>query len=373
MLGRAAIIVLALCFVAPHSQAAAGDEFKVYGKLHMSLESLNDGDNTWAAVSNNGSRFGIKGTREMNPDLGLVWQFEQKINIAQKGAETLATRNSFLGLRGEWGTVLYGIHDTPYKTMGSKITFFRDEIGDYRQVTLGWDRRLQDIIMYVSPDIRGMSSRLMYQVDQTGGQAEEAKTLFSGSLDYRGKGLYAGIAYEALSDGFASDTWIDDSSGSDVVRTAYGKGANGIRCGLKYTVGALGVTALYQVLNDYNQSKFAVNDNDPGVVVANDLQARTFGGEARYLFDPRMAVKVAYYAADPDTDIDDDGYELFAFGVDHLYAKDLWFYLQYAVMLNGDATSATLGCKCDGHGKIVTPAAAGDSPAGVSLGIAKKF
>jgi hypothetical protein len=85
--------------------------------------------------------------------------------------------------------------------------------------------------MSFAPNTHGLGGSLMYQVDQTGGQAEKVQTLVSGSLSYKSGGLYAGVACEAMSRGFASDTWTDTSGGSDVVRAAYGNGASGIRCG----------------------------------------------------------------------------------------------------------------------------------------------
>jgi len=343
----------------------ADDTFKVYGKLHMSIEGHDDGENSWMALSSNGSRFGIKGVREMNDSFTLIWQFEQKINIAQKGEETLATRNSFLGLKGNWGTALYGIHDTPYKTMGSKITFFRDEMGDYRMMTLKYDRRLSDVIMYVTPDFSGFTARLMVQVDQNAGQDDEAKTIFSGSLNYKKDNFYVGAAYETLSKGFAM---ADGPDGS-----LYGNSSKGLRLGAKYEFSKVGLTALYQNLADYNQSSFAVDEETGDVTTANDLQATTYGGEIRFKFAAKFAAKAGYYFTDPDTDTDDDEYQMFAIGVDHKYAKDLWFYLQYATVLNGDTTNASLGSKDNGHGKIVVPAAPGKNPSGISLGIAKKF
>jgi predicted porin len=353
--------------------AQAGDGYKVYGKLHMSLEMLNNSEDSQMAVSSNGSRFGYKGTREMENGYQMIWQFEQKINVAQKGSETLATRNSFLGLKGAWGTALYGIHDTPYKTMGSKITFFRDEIGDYRQTAFNWDRRLQDVIMYITPKKNGLQGRLLYELDQGAIGAEEAKTVISGSVHFTKKDLFLGAAYEMLSAGFASSAWSDTTGASPVSNTVYGNSASAMRVGGKYMMGKLGFAFMYQTLMDYNQSSFAVNDYNSTIAVENDKTATTYGGEAQFTFKPKYQAKVAYYMADPNTDADDDEFSLLAIGIDHHYAKDLWFYAQYAMIMNGDASMAPLGCKWNGHGKIVNASGMGESPSGISFGMAKKF
>lgn len=361
---RMMMVLLAVLLMAGTAQA--GEGFKVYGKVHLSLENLDDGgDINYMAVSSNGSRFGIKGLQEMNENFSFIWQFEQKINIAQKGSETLANRNSFVGLKGNWGTALVGIHDTPFKTMGSKVTFFRDEIGDYRMATQGWDRRLQDVVMYVTPEFSGFNVRLLMQVDQTNGTADEGQTVFSGSARYKKDRLYVGAAYETLSKGMAFGE-ADDGS------MVYGNSATGVRFGAKYLFEKIGISALYQSLSDYNQKNFAV-DGDGEVVTLNDKSATTFGGEVNWKFIEKFAAKVGYYASDPDTDTDDDEFSLFAIGVDHKYAKDLWFYLQYAMVMNGDASSASLGSKTNGHGQIVNAAGPGENPAGISLGFAKKF
>ena len=194
---------------------------------------------------------------------------------------------------------------------------------------------------------------------------DEAKTIFSGSLNYKKDNFYVGAAYETLSKGFAM---ADGPDGS-----LYGNSSKGLRLGAKYEFSKVGLTALYQNLADYNQSSFAVDEETGDVTTANDLQATTYGGEIRFKFAAKFAAKAGYYFTDPDTDTDDDEYQMFAIGVDHKYAKDLWFYLQYATVLNGDTTNASLGSKDNGHGKIVVPAAPGKNPSGISLGIAKKF
>lgn len=368
---KTAVLVALACILVGAAQAE--DSYKVYGKLHMTLELLSNSEDSQLAVSNNGSRFGLKGIKDLDKGIQMIWQFEQNVNVAQKGAETLANRNSFLGLKGTWGTMLYGIHDTPYKTMGSKITFFRDEIGDYRQTAFGWDRRLQDVVMYITPERNGFQGRAMYEVDQGTMGAAEAKTVMSGSVHYKKCGLFLGAAYEMLSSGNASSAWSDTTGSSPISNTVYGSSASGLRVGGKYVMEKIGFAFMFQNLTDYNQGSFAVNAYNSGIAVGNDKKAMTYGGEVNFKFKPGYAAKVAYYMADPDTDADDDVYNLLAFGVDRHYAKDLWFYAQYAMVMNGDASKAQLGCKCNGHGKNVSPSALGESPSGISIGMAKTF
>ena len=361
------LLILAIGLAAGLAQA--GDSYKIYGKMHLSTEMHNNGEDSQLALSSNGSRFGLKGSIEMNGPTSLIWQFEQKVNLAQKGNETLATRNSFIGMKGTWGTALFGIHDTPLKTMGSKVTFFRDEIGDYRQTTFSWDRRLQDVFMYITPAHESLEARFMYQFDQSPLGGEESRSVISSSANYKKNGLYLGAAFEMLTKGNASDTWADGLT----TKTVFGNAASGFRAGVKYQMEKIGFAALFQTLTDYNQSDFAVDEDDGTIAVNNDKKAMTFGGEAEYKVSEGYAAKVGYYVADPDTDADDDEYSLLALGIDRDFSKSLWIYLQYAMVMNGDASAAALGCKCNGHGAIVNAAGAGENPSGISFGFARTF
>jgi predicted porin len=343
------ILVLVL-LTALASVANAGD-YKVYGKLHTSIDMLNNSEDSQMFLSSNTSRFGVKGAQELNENFSFIWQFEQKLNIAQFGTETLANRNSFIGVNGNWGTFLVGIHDTPYKMLGRKLTFFFDELGDFRTVTMGWDRRLQDVAAYVSPNFNGFSFVGAYQFDQgdkyTGGDNYEAQSAFSANAMYAKDALLIGAAMEQLSKGYAFDAGTD----------TYGESQMGMRFGGKYTMDKFAIALMYQSLSDKG-----------GVA---DLKASTMGGEVKFQFDPKFAAKGSYYMADPDTDTDDDDYAQLAIGLDHTYAKNLSFYVQYAMVTNGDASSAKLAGGW--HGCSVSPSAAGETASGFSVGSWFKF
>ena len=347
MFTKKMIALLVLAAILVSGAAIAGDEnFKVYGKLHTSLDFMSDSDESQIMMANNTSRFGLKGSKELTEELTFIWQFESSLNLAQKGGDTLATRNSFLGLTGNWGTFLYGIHDTPFKTVGRKGTFFYDELGDHRQMTMGWDRRLQDVVVYASPDMSGFGVVLGYMLDQAEIGAMEAATAFSGSAAYKKDGLYVGVAYEMLSKGNAALT-----------DTTYGEAQAGIRATVKYDFGTFAVAGLFQALSD--------------VMGVADLSAQTFGLEGKFDFNDKYAAKAAFYMTDPNTDAENDDYSLLALGVDRQLGQKTYMYLQYAMVMNGDAAMHGLGGP--GHGSHVDASAVGESPTGISWGMVAKF
>jgi len=100
--------------------------------------------------------------------LKAIWQIES--NLANGGsanavgnAAGLATRNTFVGLSGGFGTVLMGRHDTPYKLGTSSLDIFGDTIGDYNQgrtdgvqvIQNNHDHRSPQALAYISPTMSG--------------------------------------------------------------------------------------------------------------------------------------------------------------------------------------------------------------------------
>jgi predicted porin len=113
-------IAIATAFAAPAAMAATSN-VDIYGKLHLSVNWYDDNPNESAdlGISSNASRFGIKGAEDLGGGLSAIWQIESGVNLDEQTG-TLANRNSFVGLKGGFGTVLLGNHDTPLKLVGRK-------------------------------------------------------------------------------------------------------------------------------------------------------------------------------------------------------------------------------------------------------------
>ncbi len=333
--------LMVLLIVLAAGTALAGDmTYKVYGKLHTSINMLNDGNESGFSLTSNTSRFGIKGGYELNENFTAIWQFEQSLNMAQKGGSKtytddngdevtiktnngLANRNTFIGLKGDWGTFLGGIHDTPVKTLGRKATFFKDTVGDFRDMTMGHDMRVENVLVYVLPAMEngfgGQFAHVLDSSDWTNPDAEGASA-FSGMVYYAPEDFFLGLGYETLSAGFfdGNDDGVTDAEAEGVLRGAG-----------RYNAEKFGVAALYQAVS-----------NVRGV---DGVSATTIGFEGLFKAAPKWHVKAAYYMTDPNTDVDDDGYNKISFGVDHPVTKAVTFYAQYAIMSNDDNAMAPLG------------------------------
>jgi predicted porin len=316
------LMILAIALMA--TTAMAGDmTYKVYGKLHTSLNYVNDGDQTGLTMSSNTSRFGVKGGVELNENFTAIYQFENSLNIASRGG-TLASRNSYLGVKGNFGTVLAGIHDTPFKTLGRKITFFKDTIGDFRTMTVGYDQRLANVLVYATPKNDMWGGQLAYQLDQNDWQTEdlESATAFSGMVyvtPMEGD-LFIGAAYETWAAGYFMATEDEDYNSTGAFRVA-----------AKYSAEKFAVSGLFQSVSDWYTIK--------------GIDATTFGLEALFMAAEKWHLKGNFYNTTISAEgaTEDTKVSQFALGVDHVFAPRTVIYLQMAMVNNGDYGSFGIG------------------------------
>ncbi|MFH2051826.1 MAG: porin [bacterium] len=376
------MLVMLVAFAA--MTANAGDApYTVYGHLHVSLDALNNGDSTEMVLASNTSRFGIKGAQELNDNFTFIWQFESFLNLTVKDTKgLLANRNSYLGLKGDWGWMKAGIHDTPMKLIGRKVEFFKDELGDFRQVTFGWDRRMDKIIMYGTPDYNGFALIGAYQFKNDVTMADTGA--MSANATYTNDSFFFGAAYELIQkNNFATAEvpgyWMPQDQYQNVWVPAVPadfdvEDAIGMRFVGKYTAGDLEIAALYQMLQNPEGKMYSYMENS--TMVSGDLNSQTWGIGARYTMNEKFAVKGQFYGFDPNTDMDDDDASFFAMGFDHTYNKSTTFYTQFVLTNNGETTSFPVGGEGHGTRMFPYPADAGEAtndPWGISTGMIKKF
>lgn len=187
----------ALTFIAP-----GGGEVTLYGNLDVSIDTTTKGLQSsydpggspvgkvsWMpAIATNLSYVGVRGEHPIQPILNFVWQLEAGIDIsATPGTKNtnsnssasvngaLFSRNSFIGLAGKnWGGVMIGKSETPYKTSTDRLNPFSGMIGDYRVImgNTGGDNRVEfglrapHAIWYESPNWSGVSFKAMYAPGQ---------------------------------------------------------------------------------------------------------------------------------------------------------------------------------------------------------------
>lgn len=192
-------------FIAPAAFAASESNVTLYGSLRGFVDYVhtNQADNKNALKLNAGSsRIGFKGSDNLGNGTAVIWQVESAIG-QNSGEGNWASRNSFVGLEGGFGTVRVGNYDSAYSLMditGPQAELF-DSYGDsvdYKQSYGFYGRanaRMKNSLSYETPNLNGFTGRISYGSDNKANQGNNAWIL-SGSVTYTIGGFSVAGAYQ---------------------------------------------------------------------------------------------------------------------------------------------------------------------------------
>lgn len=224
---RATSIALVILAAALSGPACGADELDVYGRINVTLQDSDESDGEHSELKSNASRIGVKGEKALDAGLSVVYQLEWGVNIdGETDDDTFVPRNQFVGLRGRFGTVKVGRHDTALKQAQGDFDLFDDLEGDIARVVNG-ENRLKDYVGYVSPTFGKAFTVTVnfFPGEDRDGEGEDVdKTSFS--LVYEKDEVYAAVAYD------------DDVEGQGVTTTRLVGG---------YTLGPARLMVLYQI------------------------------------------------------------------------------------------------------------------------------
>jgi predicted porin len=167
------VLAVAAALTAPTLALADNANVTIYGRAHVSLDS-NSGNSTTpitgatrngANLTSNSSRIGFKGTEDLGAGVNALYQYETEV-LAQGGNSLLgAQRDSYIGLKGVFGSVVAG--RLPLANMyANDANFFGDKVGDAGNMTAGGfggngaiavPSRVGRALAYVSPSFSGVT------------------------------------------------------------------------------------------------------------------------------------------------------------------------------------------------------------------------
>ena len=301
------LLILALCFTS-FSFAEGPIGGKVYGKANLSLVDQDSGNTSGWNLNSNASRLGIKGESKISEELAVVYQVEYEVCIDSgdcKG-QTFKQRNTFLGLKGNFGMVSAGKHDTPTKLAAKKVDLFNDLEGDIKNAFEG-ENRVSNVVAYTSPKMNGFSATLAMipaegeDVDQDGQDDTGLKDGLSYSINYTKDNLYLAIA---------GDQDIDEQ---DLVRMI-----------AQYQIDGLKLGFLYQ----QNQDNLGAKDESG------------YFFSAAYSLNPDITLKAQY--GEIEDDIDGDKEQTLSLGADYKLSKNTKTFIFYT-----DNTDSEVGLSED--------------------------
>lgn len=188
----------------------------VYGKVNVSYENLDDGDNDAWKLQSNSSRLGVKGDLDLDvEDLKAVYkaEFEISVDDGDKDGETFSQRNIYGGFEhAKAGTLIAGKFDTPLKTAQGKVDQFNDLQADIKNILAG-ENRVSNIVQYSSPsiaDVVQLNVALIPGEDQSDDAEDNGVAdAVSSSIVFDNGSFYGSIAYDSE----VSDTLEADPTG----------------------------------------------------------------------------------------------------------------------------------------------------------------
>ncbi len=415
--------VLAIAVSAALAAGSASAAVEVYGKLHLSLDQLDNGNtydgntNSGPAnagtkakslyVSSNSSVLGFKASEDIEGGMKAIAVLELMVESDNPvNTVPFTEREVYAGLGAGFGTVRIGKIDTPTKLLGRKADFFGDQVGDSRNLTsrasgLGlvtnspqhnttgypaytyntaqrpnWEQRATNAVAYTSPTMGGVTVAFLYNPDE--GRKDSRIVDFTATLaGPAGPGkMVAGLGWSGH-----GKAWNNDEKSETNLRFAGSYEISDVKVGLLYqkasgmnavpttpaaaaaaASGAGSNTAPCGITTTCPAGPFVAARPAIAAVTASSLERTTWGLGGSYKIGAG-AVKAQYYKAGESkgaTVAPNDGATMIALGYDHNLSKNTKVYVAYAMTKNDEG--ATKVNDIPTTGGTYTASAAGHGP-----------
>jgi predicted porin len=297
-------IASTLCF-ASQGFAAGPIDGTVYGKVNASMVSADDGSSDQWKLNSNASRVGVKGKTKISDGLYAIYkaEFEMCIDDGDCKGQTFSQRNIMAGLKGDFGTIWAGKHDSPTKLAQNKIDLFNDLEGDIKNTFAG-ENRVSNIVAYTTPNRNGFSATLAMipaegaDFDQDGQDDTGLTDGISYSVSYAKDNLYLAVAGD------------QDVDKQDLLRLV-----------AQYKMDALKLGFMYQQNEDNLNSK-----DESGYFIS-----------AAYKID-KTTLKAQYGLIEDDIDGDEE--QTLSLGADYKMAKNTKVFVFYTDNTDSEVGSA---------------------------------
>jgi GBP family porin len=203
----------------PAAAFAQASNYQIYGRLHTGLDNweatgatAGNGANDFKPrnrVYDNGSRIGIRGTEDLGGGMRALFVIESGASIdsgsangqnglANASGGTLASRDSYVGLGGNWGDVRFG-RQSIYWVEGTisqfSANYINQELSWLNGANLGRvagpSARVSNVVSYNSPTVGGFNGTFSYapnsETTQATGTGVYTNAVISGlTLRYNG-------------------------------------------------------------------------------------------------------------------------------------------------------------------------------------------
>lgn len=339
--------LIALAVAGLSGTAFAQSNVTVYGIVDGTFDVINvsgaptagKGAPDYNRVQSNGSRLGFKGTESLGNEMNAFFQFESNAKFDAGGGLDVA-RDSFLGLKGDFGTVKMGNFSGPNRDIASKldVVIHSDGIGD-NSALLGklggrgsvFDTRYANSIAYITPDFSGFSATLQYQANENKDSTVGAK--LNNSLSELGLNYSNGPAYIGLTHGKLTEK---NEAAAGKFNMGFDADTTETRLGGMYKFGDASIRALYA---------HTKADGSLG-----NLKQNVWGLAGTYMVTANGKLLAQYFRADDlsgnrtgVTDLSDTGAKFWVLGYEHSLSKRTTLLAHYAYLKNDNRVSTVSG------------------------------
>lgn len=288
---------------------AAMADVTLYGKIKVGVENVKEGDaSSINHIDDIGSRIGFKGTEDLGNGLKAIWQLEQRVSVDDGGAgRTFGTRDSFLGLQGDFGKVKFGRLSTFQNSDMEDVDPY-----EYGNNAMGLgiftrnDGRVNNAVRYDTPSFMGLNATVLYGADEKAGVNND---IWNVGLGYSLDAFFAKYSFLQKNDQGTSKK--DDQSH----RVEAGYSANNLLVAVGYQqtkshVDALGATN-FAFNNGSAVAGDEVKDREAVLTVAYTMGAIT----------PKLSLAKGWDVKVNGDKESDTGYKQYVVGVDYALSK----------------------------------------------------
>ncbi|MCP1661066.1 porin [Neisseria perflava] len=201
------LIALSLLLISGH----ASSEVTLYGRIKVGVESTFGNKvngqkvNTTTDVVDYGSRIGFKGSEPLDNALTAIWQMEQWVSATGSGSstKTFGTRESFIGLKGDFGEVRLGYQHGPLRWMwDANLWEYVHPAGGMSIMDNSTDIYRRRVgLMYMTPKWKGFEGELFVSPSDNNGDGSKDATIYQAGMKY---GFQNGL-FTTLSAGYAKN------------------------------------------------------------------------------------------------------------------------------------------------------------------------
>ena len=231
----AVALAVGALFAAPVLAQTTASSVQIYGRLYPQFGSFKSSGATVAgavpsnlvtstggnharrsSVNSTNSRIGFRGQEALGSEMRAIWQIETRVRIDDATGGAWANRDSFVGVRGNFGSVKLGNIRSIYRIYGPAVGMFDIQPGNFVSTSnvlseIGLDQngtgfhvRQPNSLQYETPEFGGFQVGIHYSPDETKGNPGNTRDarLWAVAAKYETKQFSASVQHQRNSDMF---------------------------------------------------------------------------------------------------------------------------------------------------------------------------